>query len=210
MKTPEPSMKAPWVGKDRCHAASKLIYVTHWKISDLHRTSSSSLHVVPVSMGIWFSRGWFGLGVFRGCALGRVLEKGQTKSCTQRTPKSDRIMAHSEGRNWKSINKHSTNISGHLLVYALCSRPESTTSKPFEGHFLVSVGWEQAKTPVTPSISFVADESDSSAILYNFPSEILACESLPIVLVFHDLFGFLFSFLSQRLVTKPSSDFSRW
>lgn len=99
MKTPEPGMKVPWVGTDRSHRSSKLIYVTHWKISDLPWTSSSNLHVVLISMGIGFSRIVFfffctGLvGVFCSYALGMVLEKRQTKSWTQRTPESERGVA---------------------------------------------------------------------------------------------------------------------
>lgn len=126
MKTPEPGVKVPWVGKDRYHTSSKLIYVTRWKISDLPQTSSSSLRVVLISMGIGFSRVgvflclffvfWFCffcigfVGAFCIYALGTVLEKGQTKSWTQRTPESERRITDSEGRNWKSI-KYSVSIS---------------------------------------------------------------------------------------------------
>lgn len=116
-KMPEPGTEAPWVGKDKCHASSKLIYVTHWKISDLSWTSSSSLHVVLISMGIGFSRVLFFfffvlvlLGVFCNYALGTVLERRETKSWAQRTPENESRLANSEGRNWKSI-KYSIYIS---------------------------------------------------------------------------------------------------
>lgn len=50
MVTPENSVKGPWVGNDRRHTSSKLVYVTHWK------AVTSNLHVVLTSMSIWFSR----------------------------------------------------------------------------------------------------------------------------------------------------------
>ena len=126
MKTPETNMKETWVGKDRCHTFSKLIYITHWKISDLHRTSSPSLHVVLTSLGIWLCRifclfvsVWYGF--FCSYALGRVLEKRQPRV---------ELKGHQKMKGWsltvrEEIEK-ALNIPyifpGHLLVQTLCSR----------------------------------------------------------------------------------------
>lgn len=132
-------------------------------------------------MAIWLSRlflfwflVWHGFFFFFlcNCALGRVLEKRQTKSWTQRTPENERRIANSEGRNWETI-KHSTYISwtpasASLVLTKLKSPLASQLKATLQSSWAARASAKQAKIPVGPSISSVADKSDSSAILVTF------------------------------------------
>ena len=104
---------------------------------------------------------------FCNCALGRVLEKRQTKSWTQRTPENERRIANSEGRHWETI-KHSTYISwtlasASLVLTKLKSPLASQLKATLQSSWAARASARQAKIPVGPSISSVAGKSDSES-----------------------------------------------
>lgn len=171
MKTPEQSMKVPWVGKDRCHASSKFISVTQWEISDLHGTPSSSLHVVSISMSMWFSRGWFGLGFLCSCVVGGELEKRQTKSCTKDTKKWKDNVSQWE-KTLKRLHLYFQTPAQGLVLKNWKAPPASQLKATSQSLQAVS----KSQNPSGPLHFFCGWWIRFECkILYNFPYEILAC-----------------------------------
>lgn len=101
IKTPETIRQEPWVGKaNATHPPNSFMKPTGKSLLSTNLISKSTccFHSVAIWFSrvflVWFGLVWFGLdlGFFCSYALGRVLEKRQTKSWTQRMPKSERMV----------------------------------------------------------------------------------------------------------------------